>query len=173
MALDPRFNLADPLQRLIPTSFKLIGHQPILGVGRVVLLLRSPSTVLRRLRVALKRCQDVIDLSCMIFVGDDRRFNGCWLHHTQDLPRNRLIDDQTGKLNAARISLIEPPSTAVIPKYVVMVTSVVHQQLMATAATMQQPGEQRRTRWAGPICSRRIPFSEMIPCRRSNSAQLT
>ena len=143
MLLDLRFDLADPLQGLIPAPFEFIGHQPILRIGSIELLLCPPRAVPGSLQVALKCGQDFVDLASLLFVGHDRRLDCCRLYHAQDLPRNRLINDQTRKADAARLAIIEPSATAVIPQHVVMAAGVMHHQLMAAAATAQQAGQQR------------------------------
>lgn len=81
MLLDLCFDLADALQGLIPASFELIRHQPILRIGSVVLLLRPPRAVPGSLQVALECRQDFVDLACLLFVGHDRCLNRCWLYH--------------------------------------------------------------------------------------------
>ena len=113
MLPDLRFDLVDPLQGLVPASFKLVGDQSILRVGRVVLLLRSSSTVRRRLQVALERRQDFVDLACLLFVGDDRRLDCGWLHDAQDLPRHRLAHHILGDSRLQALELL-PADVAVV-----------------------------------------------------------
>jgi hypothetical protein len=85
MLLDLRFDLADALQGLIPAPFEFIGHQPILRIGSIVLLLRPPCAVPGSLQIALECGQDFVNFARLLFVGHDRRLDCCRLYHAQDL----------------------------------------------------------------------------------------
>src|ERR1700687_4296074 len=151
MLLDLCFDLAYALQGLIPAPFEFIRHQPILRISGVVLLLRPPRAVLGSFQITLECRQDFVDLACLLFVGHDCRLNCCRLYHAQNFPRNRLINSQSRKTDAAWLAVIEPSATAVVPQHVVLAASVMHQQLMAAAATAQYAGEQRRTALRGAV----------------------
>ncbi len=53
--IETRLDLVDTLQGLIPAPLQFVGHQPILGIRRVVLLLRPLRRIARRFQVSRPR----------------------------------------------------------------------------------------------------------------------
>jgi hypothetical protein len=69
--VDAVLDFSNMLQRLIPAPFQFVSHQAILGVGGIVLLLRSTSRVPRCLQLARPRVQSLILLMGDRFTRDD------------------------------------------------------------------------------------------------------
>ena len=61
MLLDLCLDLANAQQRLIPAPFEFVGHQTIVRIGQVVLLLGTACAVAGRFEIALQGGHDFID----------------------------------------------------------------------------------------------------------------
>jgi hypothetical protein len=82
--IDAPFDLVDALQGLIPAPLQFVGHQPIFGIRRIVLLLRPLRRVARRFQVALPRVQHFVPLTRSSFARDHCGVDGGGLHNAQD-----------------------------------------------------------------------------------------
>ena len=71
VVIDAGFDLADALQRLIPAPLQFVGHQSVVRVRRIVLLLRAARGVLRGFQFARPRVQDLILLTGGRVTRDD------------------------------------------------------------------------------------------------------
>ena len=63
VALDLRFDVAHPAERLVPSSFEFVGDQSVVRVDLVELFLRAVRVIASGLQVALQRGGHVVELA--------------------------------------------------------------------------------------------------------------
>ena len=102
-----QFDRLHALQRVIPAPFEFIGHQAILWIGELILLLSPPGTIAGRFQIPMQRRHHLVDLACLLFARHYRSLDCSRLHHAKYLAGNRLIDDKASESDALGLAIIE------------------------------------------------------------------
>ena len=108
MLRDPLLDLPHALEGLVPASLELVGDQPVLGIGRIVLALGALRRVVGGLEIALEGAPHLILLLRLVSVCQDRCLDGGRLHDAQYLGGDGLIDPRTAEADAPRLTFVEP-----------------------------------------------------------------
>lgn len=110
-------DLAHPLESLVPSSLEFIGYEPVFGVTRIVLSLRTLCTVARRLQLSLQGTQHLVLLLRFFVVGQDRYLGRRRLYHAQHVRCDRRIYLGSTKSNATGQAFIYPTPIAQVAQH--------------------------------------------------------
>jgi hypothetical protein len=108
MGGDFAFDLRHARERLIPTCLQFASHQPIGGVGSVVLPEGAIGCIACRLEIALECFANLIAPAGGFFLGGYGRRNSAWADHGEKRFLNGVIDAQTAKGDTARLAIVHP-----------------------------------------------------------------
>jgi hypothetical protein len=132
--LDPPYLL----QGLVPSSFKFLRDQAVLGISGIEPLLRTARGVLCRLQIPLERGNDLATLLCLPFARQDRCLYRCWLNDAQYLTANGFIGGYAPKSDASWLPVVEKSAPTRVSQHIVLVARVTYCQLMTAAPTTQE-----------------------------------
>jgi hypothetical protein len=124
-----RFDLLDPNKRLVPAHFELAGHQPVGGIGRIILAEGAISGVVCRFEIATERFMDLIPALTGFLLSGKRGGDGAGADDGKDCPLDRIIRPQTAECDAARLCVIHPSPAATVAWDMVMGAAVAERQL--------------------------------------------
>jgi hypothetical protein len=92
--------------RSVPAGFQFGGHQPVLGIGRIILPECPASRVLSRLQIATERIPNLIPLTHRLPGGRLCGGNGAGSDDLQERVFNGIIDPQSAKSDAAQFAVV-------------------------------------------------------------------
>src|SRR3954466_6900792 len=108
MSGDLALNLRNTSKRLVPTCLQFTGHQPVSGVGSVVLSEGAVGSITRCFEIAFECFENLIPMLLSFFFGSNSRRNGARPDHSEDRIPNSVIDTQTAKRDATRFAIVHP-----------------------------------------------------------------
>jgi hypothetical protein len=89
--VDPLFYILHASQRFIPPPLQLIGNQPILRIGQIILFLSTLSRVNGGLPFSLPSLQNLIVLAALLFARHHCCFHCSRLHDAQNLSSHGFV----------------------------------------------------------------------------------
>jgi hypothetical protein len=144
MAGDALFQFLNLLQCLIPATFQFLGHEPIVRVGGLVLLLRTAGRIAGRFQIALERRQDVVAALGRLLTGHESCLHCGGLHDGDDLVADGRIHGNAAERDALWLSLVQMTSDTAVAKKAASVARVMHSQLATAPPTTQDARQQRQ-----------------------------
>src|SRR5215831_10322144 len=167
--IDPRLQFPDSLQGYIPTSLQFIGDQTILGIGAVVLFLRSLCGITRRFQISPQCLQNLVSFADFFFSGHYRRLHCGWLYDAKQLLADRFIDRCSSKRDASRLPIVQPTAMTAIADNIVVLSRVVHYQFATATSAPQQTAQESR---AALNCPGSMPSTHIVTNRQLNLFEL-
>jgi hypothetical protein len=129
------------LQCLVPSAFELIGHQAVLWIGSIELLLGTAGSVLGGFEVALESRDDLILFLSLLFARQDGCLYRCGLHDTQHLAPNDFIGGDATEGDASGLTVVQKSALARVSQRVVAAAGIAHRQLMTAPPATQESGQ--------------------------------
>ena len=133
--------LGNAAERAVPTRFKLAGHEPVGGIGSVILPEGAVDGVVRRFKIAAERVAHLIPLSRGLLRGCRRRSDRARSDHAEKRFLNRIVDAQATKTDAMRAAIVHPGAAAAVAGNVMLGAGVAQRQLAAAALAADQASQ--------------------------------
>ena len=137
------FYLADARQRRVPPRLQFARHQPVGGVGGIILAEGAVGGIARRFEIAAKRLAHLVAPLRGLLLRRRRRGNSAGTDHAQQGLLDRVVGAQSAKGDAARFAIVQPASAAAVAGNGVLRAGVAKRQLASAAMATEQPREER------------------------------
>ena len=121
MAGDLTLDLADASESLVPSHLQFRRHQPVLGIGRVILPECPVGGVASRLQIALEGVADLIAAIGLLRFGLGGSGNGSRLDDPEKCLLDGVVDAQAAEGDAAWLAIVEQAAPAGIARNVMLV----------------------------------------------------
>jgi hypothetical protein len=152
---DPLFDFGNAPECIVPARLQFRGYEPIGGVDSVVLTEGAIGGVSRCLKITRESIADLIAPVRHFGLGRNSCGDRSWFDDLEDCRCNSIIDTQSAKRNATRLSVIEAASVTGIAWDAVLCARITEGQLAAAEAAANEPGEQHVTMLGCAVMSTR------------------
>ncbi len=139
---DPGLDLGGACEGAVPPRLEFRRHEPVLGIGSIILAEGAVGTVAGRFEVSRQRFANLIAATGDLRLGLGGGSDGTRLDHPQQRVLDGIVDPQAAEGDAARLAVVEQAPPAGIARDVVLGPGVADRQLAATAPAAHETGKQ-------------------------------
>ena len=140
---DLRLDFGKARERLVPACFEFSRHQPVGGIGGVILAERPICRISRRFEIAQQGVADLVAHARDFGFGGGRGGDRGGLHHARQGFLNGGVNAQALKGDAARLARIEQTAMAGVTGNAMLGAGIAQRQLAAATPAANEASEQR------------------------------
>lgn len=131
-----------PGEGAVPSRLQFRRHEPVLGIGGIILAEGAVGAVAGRFEIARERFANLIATTGGLRLSLGGRSDGARLDHPQQLFLDGVVDPQAAEGDTARLAIVEQATPAGIAGDVMLGPGVADRQLAVAAPTANETGEQ-------------------------------
>src|SRR6516162_3880129 len=143
MCRDLGLDLPHVRKRPIPARLQFARNQSVGWIGRIVLPEGAIGGVARRLEIVAKGLAHLIPPLARLLLGSCGGCDRAGTDHSQQRILDGVVNTQSAEGDAVRRTIVHPGSAAAVARDAVLGACVLQRQLVPTAVTADQPGEER------------------------------